>query len=125
MKIRKVLRITIIAMIVIIIVAALGMVAWSVTGTYPTRAVALSAMESTDGVTVAQDKWITFTPVDATDTGLIFYPGGLVEPTAYAPVLHQIAEQGVLVVIVPMPLNLAIFHTDAANAVIDAYLGGV
>ena len=123
MKIRKVLRITIIAMIVIIIVAALGMVAWSVTGTYPARAVALSAMESTDGVTVAQDKWITFTPVDATDTGLIFYPGGLVEPTAYAPVLHQIAEQGVLVVIVPMPLNLAIFHTDAANAVIDAYPG--
>jgi pimeloyl-ACP methyl ester carboxylesterase len=44
-----------------------------------------------------------------------------VEPTAYAPVLHQIAEQGVLVIIIPMPLNLAIFNTGAAKAVIDAY----
>jgi pimeloyl-ACP methyl ester carboxylesterase len=35
--------------------------------------------------------------------------------------LHQIAEKGVLVIITPMPLNLAIFNTGAANAVIDAY----
>jgi pimeloyl-ACP methyl ester carboxylesterase len=50
---------------------------------------------------------------------LIFYPGGLVEPTAYAPVLRKIAEEGVLVVITPVPLNLAILNTGAANAVID------
>jgi pimeloyl-ACP methyl ester carboxylesterase len=45
----------------------------------------------------------------------------LVEPTAYAPILHQIAEKGVLVIVTPMPLNLAIINTGAANAVIDAY----
>jgi pimeloyl-ACP methyl ester carboxylesterase len=59
--------------------------------------------------------------VEKAETGLIFYPGGLVEPTAYAPVLHEIAENGVLVIITPMPLNLAILNTGAANAVIDDY----
>jgi hypothetical protein len=82
---------------------------------------ALSALESTDRVRITQDKWIIFEPVQDTEIGLIFYPGGLVEPTAYAPILHQIAEEGVLVIITPMPLNLAIFNTGAANAVIDTY----
>jgi len=45
----------------------------------------------------------------------------LVEPTANATVLRRIAEEGVLVIIVPMPFNLAIFNTGAANSVIDAY----
>ena len=81
----------------------------------------MSALDSTDRVTVTQGKSIAFTPVDKTETGLIFYPGGLVEPTAYAPVLRQIAENGVLVVITPMPLNLAILKTGAAHAVIDNY----
>ena len=35
--------------------------------------------------------------------------------------MHQIAEKGVLVIITPIPLNLAIFNIGAANAVIDAY----
>jgi hypothetical protein len=97
------------------------MLVWAKTGTYPARTVALSALESTDQVTITQEKLIEFKPVAGTETGLIFYPGGLVEPTAYAPILHQVAENGVLVIITPMPLNLAIFNTGAANAVIDAY----
>ena len=43
------------------------------------------------------------------------------EPSAYAPVLRQIAEEGYLVVITPMPLNLAIFNTGAADSVIESY----
>ena len=121
MKTKKILKITIITLITILIVSVLGMLIWSKTGTYPARMTALSALEPTDRVTVTQEKWITFTPVEETNTGLIFYPGGLVEPTAYAPVLHQFAEEGILVIIVPMPLNLAIFNTGGANAVIDNY----
>jgi hypothetical protein len=82
---------------------------------------ALSALRSTKGVTVRQEKFIEFIPAAETDTGLIFYPGGLVEPAAYAPILHQIAEKGVLVIVPPMPFNLAIFNTGAANAVIKEY----
>jgi hypothetical protein len=121
MKLNKTIKFILIGVVSIIIIGALGMVVWSKTGTYPARTVALSALESTDGVNVTQGKYIVFTPVEETETGLIFYPGGLVEPTAYAPVLHKIAEEGILVVITPMPLNLAIFDTGAANSVIDAY----
>jgi hypothetical protein len=121
MNIKKIIKYILIGMIAIIILGVLGLLVWSITGTYPARMDAMSALESTDRVIIAQDKWIVFEPVEETDTGLIFYPGGLVEPSAYAPVLHQIAEEGVLVIITPMPLNLAILNTGAANAVIEAY----
>jgi hypothetical protein len=121
MNIKKITKYTLIGFVSIIIIGVLGMLVWSKTGTYPARMVALSALESTDKVTITKDKWIVFEPDMETDTGLIFYPGGLVEPTAYAPILHQIAEKGVLVIITPMPLNLAIINTGAASAVIDAY----
>ena len=121
MKINKIIKYSLIGFVSIIIIGVLGILVWSTTGTYPARMVALSALQSTDRVTITQDKWIVFEPEMDTETGLIFYPGGLVEPSAYAPILHQIAEEGVLVIITPMPLNLAIFNTSAANAVIDAY----
>jgi len=121
MNIKKIIKYLVIGFITIIIIGFLGMLVWSKTGTYPARMDALSALESTDRVRITQDKWIIFEPVQDTEIGLIFYPGGLVEPTAYAPILHQIAEEGVLVIITPMPLNLAIFNAGAANAVIDTY----
>ena len=121
MKAKRIIRFTLLGFVLILVIGVLGMLVWAETGTYPARDVALSALESTDRVTVAQGKWIEFTPEEETETGLIFYPGGLVEPTAYAPILRKIAEKGVLVVITPMPLNLAILDTGAANAVIDAY----
>jgi len=121
MNIKKIIKYALIGLITIIIIGVLGMLVWSKAGTYPARMVALTALETTDKVTITQDKWIVFDPHKETETGLIFYPGGLVEPTAYAPILHKIAEEGVLVIITPMPLNLAIFNTGAANAVIDAY----
>ena len=121
MKVKKIVRFALLGLVLIVVIGVLGMLVWSKTGTYPARAVALSALESTDRVTITQDKWIVFTPVEETETGLIFYPGGLVEPTAYAPVLREVAENGVFVVITAMPLNLGILNTGAANAVIDEY----
>lgn len=121
MNIRKFFQYSLIGFIVIIVIGVLGIIVWSKTGTYPAKLVAVSALESTDRVTVTQDNWIVFEPNNETEIGLIFYPGGLVEPTAYAPILHQISENDVLVIIIPMPLNLAILNTGAANAVIHAY----
>jgi hypothetical protein len=121
MNIKRVAKYSLIGFIGLTLIGALVIVVWAKTGSYDARLVALTALESTDRVTVTTDDWIVFTPVMETEIGLIFYPGGLVEPTAYAPVLHQIAESGVLVVITPMPLNLAILNTGAAASVIDAY----
>ena len=54
------------------------------------------ALVSDDVVSVTKQNgnWV-FAPETPT-AGLIFYPGGKVENTAYAPLLHDLAEDGVL-----------------------------
>ena len=49
-------------------------------------------------------------PDDPARPGLIFFPGGLVDPEAYAPMARRIAEQGHHVVIVRLPFRLAPTH---------------
>jgi hypothetical protein len=82
---------------------------------------ALQALQSDDSVLVALDPWLTFEPMeDAGGTGLILYPGGHVDPRAYATAARSIAERGHLVVIVPMPLNLAVLGSTKADEIIEA-----
>lgn len=73
------------------------------------------------------------TPDVGNDTGrgLIFYPGGKVEDTAYLPLLEKLRTQGVTVALVKMPFNLAVFDINAADKVPDTvpsvsrwYIGG-
>jgi hypothetical protein len=54
-------------------------------------------------------------------TGFIFYPGGLVDPRAYAPPAHAIAAQGYVVVIVKMIRDLAVLSADRADRVISDF----
>lgn len=83
---------------------------------------AVSALNSDEQVAVSTDPWLVFTPLTPTvESGFIFYPGGRVDPRAYAPAAHAIAAEGYLVVIVPMPLNLAAFAPNRAQEVIAAY----
>ena len=80
-------------------------------------------------VTEQDGNWV-FVPESPT-AGLIFYPGGKVENTAYAPLLHDLAEDGILCVLVKMPCNLAVLGMNAADGipecvpeVTDWYIGG-
>ncbi|MDA3835136.1 MAG: hypothetical protein PF495_17265, partial [Spirochaetales bacterium] len=55
-------------------------------------------------------------------TGIIFYPGALVKPEAYLPPAWAIAEAaGTLVVIVPMPLNLAVLAPNRGASVPEKF----
>jgi len=81
---------------------------------------ALAALESDSAVVVTADRWLVFRPAHHdTETGLVLYPGGRVDPRSYAPAAHEIAAQGYVVVVVPMPLNLAVFAPGAAADVFD------
>jgi hypothetical protein len=83
---------------------------------------AMEAMQSDSQVIVTSDPWIVFQPAELIPTtGLIIYPGGRVDPRAYAPLAYALAAQGYLVVIVPMPLNLAVFGSDRATSIIETY----
>lgn len=84
---------------------------------------ALAALQSDDQVRVDTEPWLIFRPVGEEPTvGLIFYPGRLVDPRAYAPPARAIAAEGYLVVVTPMPLDLAILAPDRAAEVMAAFL---
>ncbi len=75
---------------------------------------------------------IVMTPSDGeSDLGLVFVPGAKVDPWAYAPILQDLAEDGVTVVITRPWLNLAFFDlrgldafTSAAPDIDDWTVGG-
>ena len=82
---------------------------------------ALAALVSDKTVSVQENENnIAFVPEDPT-AGFIFYPGGKVEYTAYAPLLHNLAENGILCVLVEMPFNLAVLDMDAADGISEQY----
>lgn len=56
-----------------------------------------------------------------TEDAVVFYPGAKVEATAYAPLLYQLAEQGVDCFLVKMPANLAFFGKNRASDLMEAY----
>jgi pimeloyl-ACP methyl ester carboxylesterase len=83
---------------------------------------AVAALQSDGEIRVDSEPWLIFSPRgEDPSTGLILYPGGRVDPRAYAPVVRDIAAAGYLTVIVPMPLSFAIFDADRAADVIAAF----
>lgn len=57
------------------------------------------------------------------ERGLIFYPGGKVEYTAYIPLMRALAADGVLCVLFEMPFNLAVLDSNAADGICEKYPG--
>jgi hypothetical protein len=76
------------------------------------------------------DGYTAFVPQKA-NAGIIFYPGGKVEYTAYIPLMQALSEHGVTCVLVEMPFNLAVLDINAADSIQkeypeieDWYIGG-
>ena len=98
---------------------------------YRADATAMEALHDGAAVTVrTEDRLLAFCPEKA-ELGLIFYPGGKVQPEAYAPLMRGLAEKDILCVLVEMPLNLAVLDSNAALQVpeqfpqiTDWYIGG-
>ncbi|MBL8160563.1 MAG: alpha/beta hydrolase [Anaerolineae bacterium] len=109
-------------LLLILLLAAGGFFVWANTP-LPAASEALAALESDDQIEVTQQNgWYVFNAWGQTPTtGFIFYPGGRVDARAYASHLRAIAAQGYRVVLVPMPLNLAIFGLNAASDVVKAF----
>lgn len=110
-----------IALGIILLIAITGFVIWAETPLGPMPE-AEAALQSDATVQVQTEPWYTFMPTgEAKDTGFIIYPGGRVDPVSYAPTARAIAEAGYPVVLVPMPLNLAVFGVGKAADVIEAH----
>jgi Alpha/beta hydrolase family len=111
----KKLRRLIYVILLVLLVGAGGLVGWAT----------LSAQEATERAVIVlhdngvhlEDGLLVFHPSAATDRGLIYYPGGLVDPEAYAVTAQGIADAGYLVVVPKMPLNLAFTGINRANGI--------
>jgi len=114
---RRYLQRGIIVVAVLLVIIAVGFLAWTRLARYPAFPEAAALAETAK----TPQGWYVFQPAQPSDTGFIFYPGGLVDPAAYAPLMKSLADQGITSVIVPMPLDLAVFGVNKANDVIAAY----
>ena len=107
------------AVLIILLVGTGGFVGWAT----------FSAQEATErAVTVLNDNGVrmqggllVFQPDSSTAKGLIYYPGGLVDPEAYAVTAQGISDAGYLVVVPKMPLNLAFLGINRADEIMADY----
>ena len=87
-----------------------------VSGGYEASSDALAAMEGSAQKGHAQ----AFVP-EKIRGGMIFYPGGLVDERAYAPLMQALADRDILCLLVQMPLNLAVLDMNAADGLQALY----
>ena len=108
--------------IVLAVVLMLCIGGWAyVSDYYRADETSIAAMASVSGITVQQSgSTLAFVPEQA-ETGFIFYPGGKVEYTAYAPLMRALAENSVLCVLTEMPMNLAVLDMNAADSIPEQY----
>ena len=119
---KKILKWIVFVLLAAMILGGTGFVIWAENPLGPQQ-VALDALKSDGSVLVTEkENYTFFTPVNVKPTtALIFYPGGRVDYRSYAPPLRKIAEQGYLVVLVPVRLNLAFFDINAAGPVLQDF----
>ena len=97
---------------------------------YPADETALAALRSDGAVTVTQTETGWFFDGPSETDALIFYPGGKVEETAYAPLLREIAQGQMDVFLLRVPFRLAVLAPEKAAEVMAArayenwYVGG-
>lgn len=78
-------------------------------------------MESEGIVVIYRTDYGYFFDGPSDGQALIFYPGARVDETAYAPLLHKLAEGGLDVCLVKMPLHFALFGMNKADQVMERY----
>lgn len=84
-------------------------------------ALAAMAYQAADQIQIEQDGDVTWFVPEEPSAGLVFYPGGKVEHTAYAPLLRACAERGILCALIRMPCNLAVFNVNGADGVQEQF----
>ena len=89
---------------------------------YRADEIALTALKSDDAVQVSRiPQGGYFFDGPCKDTAIIFYPGAKVETSAYAPLMHRIAEERADVFLLDMPLHMAFFGINKADRIRSAY----
>lgn len=88
--------------------------------TSPSRFAEEKAQETKQVAIFESNDTLIFEPKTRSEkTSVILYPGAFVEALSYAPLAHALADAGYKTYIPEMPLDLAIFGKNKAEAIID------
>lgn len=115
-------RFRIVMITAVVLVACLYSVWNYLNDYYEATEIAVEAMKGNDAVAVEEtEDFYSFLPEaeERNGEGIIFYPGGRVEESAYGPLMLKLAECGYEVYLMRMPARLAVFKPSAADAVIE------
>lgn len=94
---------------------------WYSSDSYPAGNEVAEYMSGTETTTVSQIDNGLFFDGPGHGAALVFYPGGKVDHTAYAPLMLEIAESGIDCFLCEMPYDLAVFRINAAYIVMKNY----
>ncbi len=115
----KIFRRILLGILVILLIVGIGFVGWATIGAQEATERAVAVLQEND--VEREDGQLVFRPNSPTSKGLIYYPGGLVDPEAYAGTAQGLADAGYLVVIPKMPLNLAFTGINRADDIQTAF----
>lgn len=93
-----------------LIILAIGLFIGYSLDYYEADETAQNLLITTEEVELLNDSPIHFSPTEPSDIGVIFYPGGKVDETAYTPLIQPLAKAGYETFIADMPFHLA--HPD-------------
>lgn len=119
---KKILRYSGFIVLAFVLFGLAGFLVWASNPAEPQQEARQSLSDTPDVNFSTIDGWLVFESTGSVPaTGLIFYPGGRVDPRSYAPQAQAIAAEGFTVVVVPMPLNFAFLGINRAADVIAAF----
>ena len=114
---KKVLKL-ITALLIIIII---GVIIYLCSFNYKAEDNMTSYLNNSEKVKVTKiDEGYFFDGTKAT-SAIVFYPGGKVEYTSYAKLMHELAEKGIDTFLIEMPFNLAVFSINKIDNIIEQY----
>ena len=112
----------------VIILIIIGIAFYWINDGYSAMEEALVYLESSEDVAVQDnDQWLHFQPTEENPeevnerTGFIYYPGARVDYRSYGPLMNELAREGVEGFLVKMPLDLAFFGSNRAEAIITEH----
>ena len=123
-KIFKVVGIILGAVLVLVLVFAIGFKIYTTRSYRADNGLITEIMQSVgDSVQTYSDKdLVVFVPTKEDAKAIIvFYPGGKVQYTAYSGLMYELAERGFVCLLPRMPENLAFLRLNAADLIKEKY----
>ena len=117
MKKKKILKYSIVTIVLLLVVSISGILIWT-NNTYDPTSELLSLVPESD-YSKDGDFYVFKPKTQSNGNGIVIYPGALVEPLSYGYIANELSKAGFLVAIPEVKLNLSITENNKAQEFIS------